>query len=676
MRLRATIVLVSLLSLGLAPDGIAQKVTTVAGGFVGDGRAATQASFQAPIGIVQDRKGNTYVSDLGEQRIRKISATGTISTFAGTGFAGFSGDGGAAHLAKINTPRAVTIDAGGDIVFADSGNNRVRKITTKGVISTIAGNGTAGYSGDGGPATSASLNVPWGLTYDSAGNLYISDLLNNVIRKVDTAGMISTVVGKGTQGFCGDGGLATLACLYSPKGLAFDTRGGSLYIVDGGNHRIRQVNSAGIITTVAGNGSGLFGGDGGPAIQAAIGNPKFVTVNAGVLYISNAGKGRIRDVVLNTGIINTYIGSSGGYDGDNHAPLNTETDGTAGMVWLSSSSMLFVDGMNARVRRLSGGLVTTMAGGYIGDGNAATSAALVFPQSVAFDKSGNLYIAEWSGNRIRKVGTTAKISTVAGTGISGYSGDGGAATSAQLSFPQAAIADSAGNLFISDQGNNVIRKVDTFGNISTYSADPKFGGALGFMAFDSSGNLYVGDGGACVVWKVDATGTATAVAGVPSQCGYNGDNIQATTALLNIPYGIAFDSAGNLYISDYGNNRVREVSSSGNITTFAGDGTACASSTASCGDGGSATAAQLNLPVGLAVSGSTVYIADEGDVRIRKVTAGVITTYAGTGNSGYNGNGLAATSTNLDDPIDIAINPTNSALYLVDDIQARVRKVH
>jgi len=658
----------------LASSSMAQKVTTVAGGYVGDGKPATQAAFQFAAGMVRDSKGNTYVTDQGEQRIRRITSAGVISTFAGTGIAGFSGDGGPARSARIYAPLGITVDAAGDIVFADAGNERIRKITPAGIISTIAGNGSTGYSGDNGPATNASFNIPFDVAYDTAGNLYISDRGNAVIRKVDTAGIITTYAGNGTAAFCGDNGPATSACLNVPRGLATDTTG-NLYIADGLNHRVRKVNSAGIITTAAGNGLTGFSGDGGPATSAAIGNPRFVSVRAGVLYISNAGRATVRKVV--GGVISTFIGSFPGYDGDGNSPLTTRLDFPAGMVSISSSSMSVVDTFNARVRKLSGGLVTTTAGGFVGDGGLATSAAMVLPEGIAFDKSGNLYVAEFSGHRIRKIDTAGNISTVAGTGINGYSGDGGPATSAQLNFPQAVIADSTGNLFIADQGNNLIRRVDAVTQtITTFSADPNFGGVLAFMAFDAAGSLYVADAGACTVWKLDSSGNATAVAGVAFNCGYNGDGIQATTALLNSPYGIAFDSKGKLYIADGGNNRVRLVNSAGTIFTFAGNGTACALSTDPCGDGGSPTAAQLNFPVALAISGTAVFIADEFDVRIRKVSAGIITTVAGTGNGGYNGNNLPAASTNLDDPVDLAVNPVNNSLYLVDDVQARVRQVH
>ena len=676
MKLRARTQIVFLLSFALVPASLAQKVTTVAGGFVGDGGAATSASFQLPVGMVQDRSGNTYVTDEGEQRIRKITSAGVISTYAGTGIAGFSGDGGPARSAQMNAPLGITRDAAGDLVFADALNNRVRMITPAGIISTIAGTGVAGYSGDGGPALSASMNIPWGVVYDAAGNLYISDRGNNVIRKVNTAGTITTFAGNGTASYCGDNGPATSACLNAPRGLATDSSG-NLYIADGLNHRVRKVNSTGIITTVAGNGKGGFTGDGGQATQAAIGSPKGVVVRAGVLYISNAGQSHIRNVVLSTGVINTFIGSTSGYDGDNHAPLSTQLYLPAAMAPISSTAMLFVDTGNTRLRKLNGGVVTTFAGGFIGDGKPATAAAMDFPQGVAFDKSGNLYVAEFGGHRVRKIDTAGNISTFAGTGISGYSGDSGLATAAQLWFPQAVIVDSFGNLFIADQGNNVIREVAAGSNIiTTFSADPNFGGGLGFMAFDSSGTLYVADAGACVVWKLDSAGAATAVAGVPFSCGYNSDHIPATTAFLNSPWGIAFDPSGNLYISDSANYRVRKVNAAGTITTYAGNGTVCASSTSACGDGGSPTSAQFNYTLGLVVSGGAVYIVDEGDVRIRKVSAGIISTYAGTGNSGYNGNGLAALSTNFDDPIDLAVNPLTGALYEVDDIQSRVRRIH
>jgi sugar lactone lactonase YvrE len=650
-------------------------VRTTAGGFVGDGRPATNAALYWPLFVAQDGTGNLYVTELFGQRIRKITPDGFISTYAGTGIAGYNGDGIAAKSAMVSRPTGLTIDPEGNLVFADSGNNRVRKIDhTTGKIETIAGNGTPGYVGDGGPATLAALNAPWGVTYDQWGNLYVIDINNEVVRKVDDTGTITTYAGNGAvcpdpTTPCGDGGPATSASLNLPRSLAVDTSG-NLYIADTFDHKVREVNAAGTISTVAGTGFGGFSGDGGPATKANIGNPRALAFRDGTLYISNGGRVRIRSVAAGT--INTYAGSQGGYDGDGNPLLSSEFGGLTGLLFTPSGDLLIADSGNNRVRKASGGVIKTVAGGYTGDNQTATAAALVLPEAIAFDKSGNYYVAESSGNRIRKVDTTETITTVAGTGITGYSGDGGPGKSATLSFPLGVVVDSVGSIYIADAGNGVIRKLDTFGKISTFAADPNFN-FLGVMAIDSANNLYVVDQGACVVWKVSPAGAVSVVAGVVNTCGYNGDNISANTALLDTPLGVALDSNRNIWIADSQNNRVRKVTiSTGQISTLAGNGTC-----GYLGDGGPATTAELCFPQGVAVpAGGTFYIADTNNLVIRKVAAGKITTYAGSGSFlGYNGEGLPALNTNFDDPVALTLNSDDGVLYVVDDVQARVRKV-
>lgn len=644
--------------IGLAPVTMAQRVTTVAGGFVGDGRAATKASFIIPYEVVRDSSDNLYVSDTYGHRIRIISKTGIINTYAGVGFSGYNGDGIAATTAEISYPIGMTFDPAGELVFTDFGNNRVRKIDSLGAIYTIAGNGTAGYSGDGGPATSAELNGPINLTYDSSGNLYISDDNNNVVRKVNTSGIISTYV----------------SGLNLPHGLVADNSG-NLYVADRGNKVVKVVNSAGTVTVFAGNGSGTYSGDGGPATQAGLGATFDLCLKDGILYISEGADSRVREVPVSTGIIETAIGSLSGYDGDGHVPSATELSAQYGVLALSATDIYVMDRFNQRLRLLSGGVVKTKAGGFIGDNGPATSSSLGVPEGLAFDSSGNYYFADSYNHRVRKVDTTGKITTIAGTGISGYTGDGGLATSAELYFPQGVAVDKSNNVYIIDQSFTVIRKVDgTSGIISTFASNSTF--YLYGIALDASGNLYGADASASVIWKFDSSGNATVVAGVVGNCGYNGDNQSATSAWLCSPEGLTFDSAGNMYIADAGNNRIRKVNTATIITTVAGNGTACALGTDSCGDGGKATQAQLNAPAAVAVVGGTLYIADELDLRIRKVAGGVINAYAGTGVAGYNGNGLTALTTNFDDPVSVAINPVNKALYMIDDLQERVRKVH
>lgn len=331
--------------------------------------------------------------------------TNVISTVAGSGILGFSGDGGPATSAELDWPEGVAVDSAGNIFIADTNNARIRKVTPAGVITTVAGNGTAGSSGDGGPAGSAELFAPDGVTVDGAGNLFIADSPSRV-RKITPAGVISTVAGNGTPGFGGDGGPATSSEIYGPMGLAVDGAG-NLFIADINNDRIRKVTAAGTISTVAGNGSVGFSGDGGPATSAELNAPFGVAVDtAGNLYIADTGNYRIRKVTP-AGTISTIAG--------------------------------------------------TGVPGFSGDGGRALSAKLYLVFGLAVDAAGNVLIAD--NGRIRKVTPAGIISTVAGNGVSGFGGDGGPATSAELYQPYDVAVDSAGNLFIADSANFRIRKV-------------------------------------------------------------------------------------------------------------------------------------------------------------------------------------------------------------------------
>ena len=499
---------------------------------VGDGGAATAAQLKFPYGVAVDGAGNLYIADTSNHRIRKVDSTGTITTIAGTGEGGFSGDGGAATAAQLKFPYGVAVDGAGNLYIADTGNHRIRKVDSTGTITTIAGTGEGGFSGDGGAATAAQLSFPYDVVVDGAGNLYIADTSNHRIRKVDSTGTITTIVGTGVGGFSGDGGAATAAQLNSPSGVALDGAG-NLYIVDQSNHRIRKVDSTGTITTIAGTGLYGFSGDGGAATAAQLGFPYGVAVDgADNLYIADRSNQRIRKVD-SAGTITTIAGTGeGGFSGDGGPATVAELSSPYGVAVDGAGNLYIVDWFNQRIRKVdSAGTITTIAGtdlyGFSGDGGAATAAQLDSPIGVAVDGAGNLYIADTSNHRIRKVDSTGTITTIAGTGERGFSGDGGAATTAQLDSPYGVAVDGAGNLYIVDQRNHRIR-------------------------------------------KVDSTGTITTIVGTGVR-GFGGDGGAATAAQLDFPYGVAVDGAGNLYIADRSNHRIRKVDSTGDDHHHSGD---------------------------------------------------------------------------------------------------------
>ncbi len=341
-----------------------------------------------------------------------------ITTIAGNGFAAYSGDNGPATAAALNFPTSVWKDNAGNLYISEAGNNCVRRVNAAGIISTIAGTGVAGFSGDGGPATAAMLNYAQGVTGDNAGNVYVADLHNNRVRKIDAAGIISTVAGYGTAGYSGDGGLAIAAKLNVPCGICVDGAG-NLFVSDYLNFRIRKIDGSGIITTVAGTGVHGFSGDGGPATAAQIDSATSIAVdNLGNLYVGDFGNSRVRKV--NTaGVISTIAGT-----------------GTAG---------------------------------YSGDGGPATAARITRVNGSAFaDNAGNVFISDFSNNVVRKVDGTGTITTITGNGFPGCAGDFGLAMAASIHHPNCSFTDANNNLYVSEEASNLIRKVQFTPN---YTAD-------------------------------------------------------------------------------------------------------------------------------------------------------------------------------------------------------------
>jgi sugar lactone lactonase YvrE len=774
-------------------------IYTIAGsgiyGYSGDGGLATVADVNQPAGSAVDKSGNVYFADTSNHRIRKISAlTGVITTVAGNGIAGYKGDKGLATAAELYFPGGVALDSAGDLYIADTRNEVIRKITVAtGIITTVAGNGQCVYSGDGGLATAAGLCGPSGLAFDNAGNLYIADNSNDVVRKVSaTAGTIVTVAGKGYAnggyGYGGDGGLATNAQLLNPVAVAVDAKG-NLYIADTNNNVVRKVTVAsGIITTVAGNHALGYGysGDGGPATSAELYFPNGVAVDsAGNLYIDDLENGAIRKVTVSTGIISTVAGNGpycyafsgdGGpatsaelcypaavsvdqtgnlyiSDGSNRlrkvvnasaaprlptaAPVFSEPSGThatpqivsitdttpgaaiyitldgatptaisggySGPIDISGSvtvkAIAIAPGYLASapataaytITNPSGGIIETLAGdgvyGYTGDSGGATKAEIGYPSAVALDSTGNIYFADSAYEVIRKVtAATGIITTVAGNGTSGYRGDGSLATAAELSNPSSIAVDRQGNLYIADTNNSAIRKVTAAtGKISSMTGsgvcEPVVSGVPAAMAtlcypqgvaLDSAGDLFIADTGNDIIREISAqTLTIATVAGTAQSIGFSGDGGLATKAKLEDPSGVTLDSAGNLYIADGDNSRVRKVAAgSGIITTIAGNG-----DKGNTGNNGLAVNAQIS-PIGLAVdSAGDLYIGGEfSQVRLLYPTNGFLYAAAGIGIPGYSGDGGSATIAQLYGNSQVAVGESGS-LYIADTYNSRIRKV-
>jgi uncharacterized protein (TIGR03437 family) len=329
---------------------------TGTGGFSGDGGPATAAEIYNPLGVAADPAGNIYFSDNVNDRIRKISTSGIITTVVGTGANGYNGDNIPGTTASIANPFYLAIDAAGNLYFADTGNSRIRKLATNGIITTVAGGGGAGYTGDGGPATSAQLDRADGVAVDASGNIYIADSLNYVIRKVTAAtGVISTIAGTGgAKGYTGDGGPATSAKLNLPVDLVVDPSG-NIYFSDQDNDVIRKIATNGVITTFAGSGRAGFAGDGGPATSASMNGPSGVALDpAGNLYIGEVGSSRIR-VVLTNGTITTVAGdlTVGGFSGDGGPATSAELYQPRGVAVGPYGDIYIADDSNNRIRQLT-----------------------------------------------------------------------------------------------------------------------------------------------------------------------------------------------------------------------------------------------------------------------------------------------------------------------------------
>ena len=601
-------------------------------GYSGDGGLAVQARLNRPSGLATGPRNSLYVSDTWNQVIRAIDSFGRITTVAGNGTQGFGGDGGPATRAKLLFPTGIAFDSDGNLYVADSQNNRIRRVNQNGIIETFAGTGERGYSGNGGPAINANLSWPDGLAFDRNGVLYFTENLNNTIRKIAPDGVIDKVAG--TPGQRG--------ALYSPRGITFDASG-ALYVADRNHDRVVRVNGDSTIATVAGDGinHGVPGtGDGGRATAASIPYPMALAFDPfGNLIIASE---RIRRVDK-SGIVTTLLGADPLKPvKEDNDPLHVQLGSPGDMAYAADGTLYVADTYRNRILRLDrDGKLSVVAGlSSVPDeveGGPAESARHNNPRGVAVSNSGDVFVADTGMNRICRITPDGRFYRVAGKGkpilrMDGggpapqLSGDGGPATIADLDMPSGVAADAKGHIYISDSYNHRVRRVDPDGIIQT----------------------------------IAGTG----------ENGFGGDGGPATAAKLSYPTGVAVDLRGNVYIADSQNDRVRRVTPDGRIDTVLGGG-----EHGDSGDG-PALSTKLNFPHGVAVDRQdNIYVADTGNDRIRKLSQdGIVRNIAGTGKQEFVGDGGPAVKAGLGAPDSVAIDAQGN-IYIADRANWRVRKI-
>jgi sugar lactone lactonase YvrE len=558
----------------------AGRVSTLAGTPGINGSAdgtGTGARFNMPSDVATDAKGNVYVTDTGNAVIRKITPAGMVTTLAGSAGQSGAADGIGAE-ARFSGPSGLVADQHGNLYVADNSNQLIRKITPDGAVSTLAG--TAGASGHvDGAGADARFRGPSSIAIDSAGILYVTDG-DHTIRRITAGGVVSTVAG--VPGISGSSdGAAASALFNGPSGITVDAAG-NLTIMDGNNSTLRKIRPGGVVSTAAGS-AGKVGNIDGAAAQARFKGPgRVLSDAAGNVYISD-NNSAIRKVGTD-GVVSTWAGATGGAGSADGVGATARFNFPNGLAIDGQHNLYVADQDNSTVRKISAaGAVTTLAGsagvfGYMDGTGAAAQFSGV--GGIAVDPMGNVYVTEFYNHTVRKISPAGVVSTLAGSaGQSGYAeGRGG---QARFSSPNNAAVDAQGNVYITDYANNAIRKITPDGTVSTFAGAAESGSADGAasvarfngpnsLAFDAHGNLWVTDAGNNTVRKITAAGVVSTVAGTAGAPG-SSDGV-ATAARFNYPWGIAVDSRGALYVADAGNNSVRRIDHAGKVTTIIGGG--------------------------------------------------------------------------------------------------------
>jgi hypothetical protein len=636
-----------------------------------DGTGAA-ARFNTPYGVAVDGAGNVYVADTNNNTIRKITPAGVVTTLAGTAGQAGSADGTGA-AARFNQPQSVAVDGAGNVYVADTQNHTIRKVTPAGVVSTLAGTaGSYGYGYADGSGAAARFRSTTGVAVDGAGNVYVADYLSDTIRKVTPAGVVTTLAG--SDGLAGSAdGTGAAARFYCPTGVAVDGAG-NVYVADRNSGTIRKVTSAGVVSTLAGT-AGPPGAADGTGAAARFNQPEAVAVDgAGNVYVADRQNMNIRKVTP-TGVVTTlagFAGQIGSADGTGSAasfwhPSGVALDG-AGHVYVADTD-------NNAVRKVTAaGVVTSLAGSAGQRGNAdglGAAASFNYPQSVAVDGSGNVYVADEGNNTIRKVTPAGVVTTLAGFPGNAGSADG-VGLAARFAYPYGVAVDESGTVYVADSGNETIRKITPAGVVTTLAGTPGQSGSAdgsgaaarfnqpAAVAVDGAGNVYVTEKGNHTIRKVTPAGVVTTLAGAAGQSG-SADGTGAA-ARFSYPWGVAVDGAGNVYVADSQNDTIRKVTPAGVVTTLAGTAGQIGSAD------GAGAAARFNYPCGVAVDGAgNVYVADDYNSTIRRVTpVGVVTTVVGVPPPASSSTIPGLLPATLGGAQGVAVNQTTGNLYIID----------
>lgn len=652
----------------LSLSSYGQEVSTLAGKSNDADGPADQANFGSPNAVVVDAQGNLFVADITNHKIRKITPQGIVSTLAGSGFPGYKD--GIGTDALFNAPTGLAIDKDGNIFVGERNGCKVRKVTPQGVVTTVAGSNSSGIVD--GIGALAKFYQPIGLVADGSGNVYVADY--NVVRKISPDGTVSTIAGSGNGFQDGPGATAKFKEL---TGITIDSQG-NLYVVDNGNNRIRKITTQGEVSTYAGSTSGIENGD---ISVATFSRPYGITIDQeGNMFISEETSFSIRKIST-TGEVSTHAGN-GGFGSTDGPASGASFNYPHGIAEDGSGNIYVADLSNKKIRKISSeGIVSTVAGVGQVDNNAAVDgqgllARFSMPAGTVTDAKGNIYVAE--RGRVRKITPAGKVTTLAGSGNTGNSD--GTGTNARFGRLTGIALDATGNVFVSDVDFHTIRKitpegvVSTFaGNYSGYTDGNGIDASFYYpsaLAFDAAGNLFVTDQKNYCIRKITPNGDVSTFAGI-NTAGYQDGN--GTDARFGETSGIVIDKEENIFVVDKSNNCIRKISPQADVTTFAG-------SRAQGSANGTGIKASFYSPYGICLDASgNLYVTQVGpevgteNQFIRKITpSAVVTTLAGSGQRGnIDGPGASA---RFNYPSGITVD-TNYNIYIADQYNNLIRKI-